>query len=84
VPGLIQIEMGLTRTFRIIETKSLERRFEAFNFPNHLNPGPPNALSTTTGSTELTTTTALNNPNFKRNLSAYDPRIMRIAMKFVF
>ena len=49
---------------------------------------PPNGLSgtgTATGSAGLTTTTvALNNPNFGRILSAYDPRIMQIAMKFVF
>ncbi len=87
-PGLIQVDMGLTRTFRVTETKSLQFRFEAFNLPNHLNPGPPNGLSgsgTAAGSAGLiTTTVALNNPNFGRILSANDPRILQAALKFVF
>jgi hypothetical protein len=87
-PGLIQVDMGLTRTFRLAESKSLQIRFEGFNLPNHLNPGPPNGVSgtgTAAGSTGLiTTSVALNNPNFGRILSANDPRILQIALKFVF
>ena len=61
---------GITRSFKIRETKSLQFRFEAFNLPNHVNPGLPTA--------------AFNNPNFGRILSADDPRIMQAALKFVF
>jgi hypothetical protein len=32
----------------------------------------------------ITTSVALNNPNFGRILSANDPRILQIALKFVF
>jgi hypothetical protein len=69
-PGQITIDMGLTRTFRVGERRSFQFRWEAFNLPNHLNPGNP--------------TTAINSPTFGRILSAADPRIMQAALKFVF
>ena len=40
-PGTITINMGLTRTFKIRETQSMQFRAEAFNVPNHMNPGNP-------------------------------------------
>jgi len=69
-PGVIQIDMGLTRKFAIQERQSLEFRAEAFNLPNHLNPGNP--------------ITALNNQNFGKILTAADPRILQFALKYVF
>ena len=42
LPGSIRIDMGLTRKFRIREKQTVEFRAEAFNLPNHLNPGNPN------------------------------------------
>ena len=41
-PGAIRLDMGLTRSFQIREGQSVEFRVEAFNLPNHLNPGNPN------------------------------------------
>ena len=46
------------------------QRNRAFNMPNHVNPGNPSVT--------------LNDPNFGRILSAADPRIMQLALKFVF
>ncbi len=69
-PGSIRIDMGLTRAFRIREGQSLEFRVESFNLPNHLNPNNPN----------LTLTNAV----FGRIQSAADPRIMQLALKYVF
>jgi hypothetical protein len=69
-PGSITINMGLTRSFNIRENQTLQFRVEAFNMPNHLNPNNPNA--------------ALNNQNFGRSTSAGDPRIMQLALKYVF
>jgi hypothetical protein len=69
-PGSIRLDMGLTRSFRVRESQSVEFRAEAFNVPNHLNPGNP--------------ITALNNANFSRTLSASDPRIIQLALKYVF
>jgi hypothetical protein len=69
-PGLIRIDMGLTRKFRLQETHTLEFRAEAFNLPNHLNPGNPN--------------TNLSSPNFGRILTAREERVMQFALKYVF
>jgi hypothetical protein len=69
-PGSIRIDLGLTRTFRVREGQSVEFRAEAFNAPNHVNPGNPN--------------TTLTDSAFGRILSASDPRIMQMALKYVF
>ena len=69
-PGRMTIDMGLTRKFQVRENHSIEFRAEAFNVPNHLNPGNP--------------TVTLNNSNFGRIQSAGDPRIMQVALKYVF
>jgi hypothetical protein len=69
-PGTIRIDMGLTRQFRVRENQSLEFRAEAFNLPNHVNPGNP--------------VTTLTDPSFGRIRSAADPRIMQFALKYVF
>jgi hypothetical protein len=37
-PGLIQLNMAVSRTFPLRERQSLQVRAEAFNLPNHLNP----------------------------------------------
>jgi len=37
-PGLIQLNMALSRTFAIGEKRTIQLRGEAFNLPNHLNP----------------------------------------------
>jgi hypothetical protein len=69
-PGVITINMGLTRSFPITEGHTLQFRAEAFNLPNHVNPNNP--------------VTALNNTNFGKILSAKDPRIIQLALKYVF
>jgi hypothetical protein len=69
-PGSIRIDMGLTRRFDIREGQSLEFRAEAFNMPNHVNPGNP--------------VTSLSDSNFGRIQSALPERIMQLALKYVF
>jgi hypothetical protein len=69
-PGLIQIDMGLTRTFRIHEAQSIQFRAEAFNLPNHVNPNAP--------------VTAINNASFGKIQSAGDPRLVQFALKYLF
>jgi hypothetical protein len=70
-PGSITINTGVVRQFHIQERKSLEFRFEAFNLPNHVNPNNPNSTFSDTAT-------------FGKILSAGDPRILQLAMKFVF
>jgi hypothetical protein len=69
-PGSIRIDMGLTRKFQLREKQSMEFRAEAFNLPNHLNPGNPN--------------TTLSSLNFGKIQSAGSERIMQFALKYVF
>ena len=81
-PGSIRIDMGLTRSFAIKEKQSLQLRAEAFNVANHVNYcAPPfqgivpvlncpdnNFLSST----------------FGKLLNASDPRVMQMALKYIF
>jgi hypothetical protein len=69
-PGSLQIDTGLSRTFRVLEGQNIQFRWEVFNVPNRLNANAP--------------VTALNNATFGRILSAQDPRIMQFALKYVF
>jgi len=69
-PGSINIDMGITRTFKIGEKQSVQFRAEAFNVPNHVNPGNPDST--------------LTNSTFGRILSAADGRTMQMALKYVF
>ena len=72
-PGLVQIDMGLTRNFQVRERQTVQFRAEGFNVANHVNLDP-----TSTGFN------AINNANFGRFLAAYDPRILQFALKYVF
>jgi len=69
-PSSLQIDTGLSRTFRVLEGQNIQFRWEVFNVPNRLNANAP--------------VTALNNANFGKILSAQDPRIMQFALKYVF
>jgi hypothetical protein len=68
-PGFFNLDMALSREFRIREKKSLEIRGEAFNFTNSFRPGG--------------VTTSLS-ANFGKILTATDPRILQVAMKVTF
>jgi hypothetical protein len=78
-PGSINIDMGLTRVFKLGEKQSIQFRAEAFNMPNHVNPNNPNAPTPTSAPTP-----ALTDPNFGKILSAADGRTMQMALKYVF
>lgn len=69
-PGSFRVDLGVTRKFAIRENQTLEFRAEVFNLPNRVNLGNP--------------VTSLASPNFGRILSADDPRIMQLALKYVF
>ena len=78
-PGVIQLDLSMARTFPIIEGKSIQLRAEAFNLPNHLNPGLP--------------ISAVNQGTFGKiqsdisgtsGLSSGDPRIIQFALKYIF
>jgi outer membrane receptor protein involved in Fe transport len=77
-PGLIQIDVGISRTFAVRERQTLQLRVEAFNLPNHVNPVYP--LYSPSGAASV----ALNDPKFGQITAAADPRILQIALKYVF
>jgi hypothetical protein len=69
-PGRITIDTGVSRTFAITERQTIQFRVEAFNVPNHLNPNNP--VTDTTSSL------------FGLVRTAGDPRILQMALKYVF
>jgi len=79
-PGLFTVDMALARIFRVKERMSLELRGEAFNIANHVNPGDSSNSGTIPGGVDVTLTDA----NFGKIVSALDPRLMQVAMKFTF
>lgn len=66
-PGLATWDFGLFKRFQLAETWALTYRFEAFNAFNRPNLGAP--------------VTAQNNVNFMRITSAFDTRVLQMALR---
>jgi len=69
-PGWQEVDSALSRVFHLRERMTVEARGEAFNLTNTFRAGP--------------VTTAINSPQFGQILTALDPRILQVALKFVF
>lgn len=69
-PGAWNVDIALSRSFPVREGQRVDFRWEAFNLFNHTRLGAP--------------VTAMNSPAYGQILSARDPRIMQLALKFVF
>ncbi len=69
-PGLDNFDIALLKTTKITESKDLEFRAEAFNAFNHAQFQNPNGL--------------INSSSFGLVTGANNPRILQIAMKFIF
>jgi carboxypeptidase family protein len=81
-PGVIRFDMGVTRTFAIRESQSVQFRAEVFNVSNHVNfcAGTINGVAPSLTCPDMN----LSSPTFGKLLHASDPRIMQVALKFVF
>jgi hypothetical protein len=90
-PGVFQLNLALSRNFRIREGNTLQVRAEAFNLPNHLNPFTPGIgpINTTLFGGQQ----PLNAQNFGQitndisgtnGLLSGDYRVVQLAMKFIF
>jgi hypothetical protein len=89
-PGIFQLNVAVSRNFRIREGQALQVRAEAFNLPNHLNPGTPGGVSPTNFGGVAT----LSAPNFgvitndisgtNGGLIPGDYRVVQLAMKYIF
>jgi hypothetical protein len=77
-PSMVQMDMKLSRTFQVREHKTVELRWEVFNVPNRVNLAAPN--TTLSSGTFGQITSDINGSSSQ----AGDPRIMQLALKFVF
>jgi hypothetical protein len=80
-PGFWEIDMSLSRDFRVREHENFQLRADAFNVTNSFRAGVPSGLTTSGGSG---VTTTVNSAQFGQILTAMDPRIIQVAAKFVF
>jgi len=81
-PGFWQLDLGFTRSFRIAERRKLQVRGEAFNLTNSFRAGVP-APSLSAGGAGVSLALGSSIP-FGQITSALDPRIIQLAMKYVF
>ena len=77
-PGMVQVDMKLARSFRIREHQTVEFRWEVFNVPNLVNLGVPNTVLSSGTFGQITSD--INGSSSQ----AGDPRIMQLALKYVF
>jgi hypothetical protein len=85
--GTWQFDMALARTFRVREGQKLEVRAEAFNILNGVvraDPGTVGGSVTFTANTTDPNGLSLNSNTFGQIKSAYDPRIVQFALKYIF
>ncbi len=69
-PGLVNVDASAFKIFRATETKSFEFRWEVFNLLNRPNFNNP--------------VSSVSSGTFGQITSAKDPRIMQVALKFLF
>jgi hypothetical protein len=81
-PASYRFDVGLTRSFAIREKQSLQVRAEAFNVANHANYCAPPFQGISSGN--ACPDNSLNSPTFGKILNSSDPRIMQVALKYVF
>jgi hypothetical protein len=77
-PRTLQVDMGLSRLFRIREKHTIQIRGEAFNVLNRLNPSTPVATMSSSNFGQITTD--INGTQGQTG----DPRIIQLALKYVF
>jgi hypothetical protein len=77
-PSMVQVDMKLARTFRVRERQTVEFRWEVFNVPNRVNLGVPNTVLNSGTFGQITSD--INGSSSQ----AGDPRIMQLALKYVF
>jgi hypothetical protein len=85
--GTWQFDLALARTFGVREGQKLELRAEAFNVLNGVvraDPGTVGGSVTFTANTTDPNGLSINSNTFGQIKSAYDPRIIQFAIKYVF
>ena len=72
-PGIVDSDLALLKSLRLTESKSLQFRAEAFNAANHAQFYGAAAVGGN-----------ISSPSFGRVVSAADPRLVQLAVKFYF
>jgi hypothetical protein len=84
-PGYFDVDVALSRIFRLTERFTLQARAEAFNILNHTSyVGAFAPSGQPAGATLGTLSMNLSASNFGQITGAYDPRILQFAMKLIF
>jgi len=78
-PGTFQMDMAITRTFNVREKQTLQFRADAFNLPNHMNGATPVATTNSAAFGQIQA-----DISGTSGLTAGDPRIIQLALKYVF
>ncbi len=79
-PRFFQFDLALVREFRVLEGQSLQVRAEAFNVFNNVRFNNLNVVNNAINNNGVT----LSNTLFGTITSAQDPRILQLALKYVF
>ena len=79
-PGQFQMNLALSRTFRLYEKQTIQLRGEAFNLPNTLNPANP-TTARNSGTFGIIQADVNGSASFG---SSGDYRVIQVAAKYVF
>jgi hypothetical protein len=82
-PGLIQLNVALSRTFPIREKRTIQLRAEAFNLPNHMNPSNP-TTSLNSALFGISNTDQSGIAGQIAGTTSGDYRVIQFALKLVF
>ena len=82
-PSILQVDMAVLRVFPIREKKSLQFRAEAFNVINTVNFTTPVAALNASNFGQITSDIAANNAGGLLATGG-DPRVLQLALKFLF
>ncbi len=84
-PGIIQLNMALSRTFPISEGRTIQLRTEVFNLPNHLNPLlPPANLNLNSALFGISNADQSGIAGQVGGVTSGDYRVIQLALKLVF
>jgi len=82
-PDFVNVDVALSRSFRIKERYRVQARVDTFNLMNHANfVGAISPAGTVTAYSTMTTT--MSSSSFGRVNAAFDPRIFQFSLKMFF
>lgn len=84
-PGEVNLDLSISRTFKIYRRLGLQLRADAFNVLNHTNLGSPNgSLTVANVGTASAPVAGFNNSSFGQITSSQPPRIMQLVGRIQF